>query len=188
MVGIPHPDRRYGSYPHEFSGGMRQRAMIAMALACKPDLLIADEPTTALDVTIERQILSLLEDLRSQIGAAIILITHNLALAAEHCETIAVMYAGRIVEMAPARKLFDRPLHPYTRSLFGSMPDRHVSERRLQPVSGQPPLMVGERSGCSFAPRCPKRMDRCAAIAPREIEAEPGHFVECLLHEDEAAR
>ncbi len=182
-VEIPDAARRYAAYPHEFSGGMRQRVMIAMALACSPDLLIADEPTTALDVTVERQILALLQTLRRETGSAILLIAHNLALIAEHCDRIAVMYAGQIVEMSDTTRLFTRPLHPYTRALLGSMPRRHISEERLSPLSGLPPVVRGGRIGCSFAPRCPARMERCLETAPELAEVEPGHFVRCLLYE-----
>jgi ABC-type dipeptide/oligopeptide/nickel transport system ATPase component len=133
MVEIPDPERRYRAHPHEFSGGMRQRVMIAIAIACAPDLLIADEPTTALDVTVERQILTLLQELRRSTGSALLLISHNLALIAEHCDRVAVMYAGEIVEMATTAQLFAAPLHPYTRALIGSMPHRHISQARLDP-------------------------------------------------------
>jgi len=180
-VGIGDADRRFGSYPHEFSGGMRQRVMIAMALACSPDLLIADEPTTALDVTIEKQILALIEELRADIGAAILLITHNLALLAEHCDRIAVMYAGQIVETASTEELLSKPLHPYTKALLGSMPRSHISKGRLKPVTGLPPTITGERRGCAFAPRCPARMAHCDSVGPLILEPEPGHQVRCLL-------
>jgi oligopeptide/dipeptide ABC transporter ATP-binding protein len=183
-VGINDAAKRFHSYPHEFSGGMRQRVMIAMALACSPDLLIADEPTTALDATIEKQILALIEKLRSDIGAAILLITHNLAILAEYCDRIAVMYAGQIVESASTAELFGHPLHPYTRGLLGSMPRAHISKGRLQPLSGLPPRIVGERRGCAFAPRCPARMNRCDNIEPHIDEIIPGHNVRCLLYED----
>jgi oligopeptide/dipeptide ABC transporter ATP-binding protein len=182
-VEIPSAARRYGAYPHEFSGGMRQRVMIAMALACEPDLLIADEPTTALDVTVERQILALLQALRRESGAAILLITHNLALIAEHCDRVAVMYAGQIVELADTAGLFGNPLHPYTRALLGSMPRRHISEARLDPPAGLPPMIMDQRQGCSFAPRCPARMARCGVETPEIVEVEPGHFARCFLHE-----
>jgi oligopeptide/dipeptide ABC transporter ATP-binding protein len=182
-VEIPDAARRYGAYPHEFSGGMRQRVMIAMALACAPDLLIADEPTTALDATVERQILTLLQVLRRETGAAMLLITHNLALIAEQCERIAVMYAGQIVELADTARLFDNPLHPYPRALLGSIPRRHISEERLHPITGLPPVVRGGRIGCSFAPRCPARMARCAGEMPTIGEVEPGHQVRCFLHE-----
>jgi oligopeptide/dipeptide ABC transporter ATP-binding protein len=183
MVEIPDAARRYGAYPHEFSGGMRQRVMIAMALACSPDLLIADEPTTALDVTVERQILALLQLLRRETGSAMLLITHNLALIAEHCERIGVMYAGQIVELADTGRLFGNPLHPYTRALIGSIPRRHISDERLSPIAGLPPVVRAGRTGCSFAARCPARMARCAAEAPAIREVEPGHHVRCFLHE-----
>jgi oligopeptide/dipeptide ABC transporter ATP-binding protein len=183
MVEIPDAARRYDAYPHEFSGGMRQRVMIAMALACAPDLLIADEPTTALDVTVERQILALLQVLRRETGSALLLISHNLALVAEHCDRIAVMYAGQIVELADAARLFDNPLHPYTLALLGSMPRQHISQARLAPLAGLPPVITGARQGCSFAPRCPARMDRCTQATPDIGEVEPGHVVRCFLHE-----
>jgi oligopeptide/dipeptide ABC transporter ATP-binding protein len=183
MVEIPDAARRYGAYPHEFSGGMRQRVMIAMALACSPDLLIADEPTTALDVTVERQILALLQVLRRETGSAMLLISHNLALIAEHCERLGVMYAGQIVELADTGRLFGNPLHPYTRALIGSIPRRHISEQRLSPIAGLPPVVRTERTGCSFAARCPARMVCCAAEAPAIGEVERGHFVRCFLHE-----
>jgi peptide/nickel transport system ATP-binding protein len=182
-VGIADADRRFNSYPHEFSGGMRQRVMIAMALACDPDLLIADEPTTALDVTIERQILRLIEELRSEIGAAILLITHNLALLAEHCDRIAVMYAGQIVEMAETDQLLSDPLHPYTKALLGSMPRAHISRGRLQPIVGLPPTITGERRGCAFAPRCPARRADCDTIEPGIRRVRPGRDVRCILFE-----
>jgi oligopeptide/dipeptide ABC transporter ATP-binding protein len=182
-VEIPDAARRYDAYPHEFSGGMRQRVMIAMALACAPDLLIADEPTTALDVTVERQILSLLQTLRREAGCAVLLISHNLPLIAEHCDRIAVMYAGQIVELAAAAELFDNPLHPYTRALLASMPRQHISQGRLDPLSGLPPVITGQRAGCSFAPRCPSRMERCTQAMPEIAEVAPGHRVRCFLHE-----
>jgi oligopeptide/dipeptide ABC transporter ATP-binding protein len=174
---------RYNAYPHEFSGGMRQRVMIASALACRPDLIVADEPTTALDVTVERQVLALLQTLRRDTGSAILLITHNLALIAEHCERAAVMYAGQIVELSDTARLFGKPLHPYTRALLGSMPRRHISEVRIEPLSGLPPVITGERKGCSFTPRCPARMARCAKVEPPLREVEPGRQVRCHLYE-----
>ena len=180
-VGIPDPAKRYTSYPHEFSGGMRQRVMIAMALACSPDLLIADEPTTALDVTIEKQILALIEELREGIGAAILLITHNLALLAEHCDRIAVMYAGQIVETAPTDVLLSAPAHPYTKALLGSMPRTHISQGRLKPLTGLPPVIIGERKGCAFAPRCPSKTLQCESVEPVIREIAEGHEVRCLL-------
>jgi peptide/nickel transport system ATP-binding protein len=183
LVEIPEPERRYRAYPHEFSGGMRQRVMIAIAIACAPDLLIADEPTTALDVTVERQILTLLQALRRATGSALLLITHNLALIAEHCDRVAVMYAGEIVEMATTASLFAAPLHPYTRALIGSMPHRHISQARLDPLPGLPPVVVGRREGCRFAPRCPARMARCSYDTPEIGEVVPGHAVRCFLHE-----
>jgi oligopeptide/dipeptide ABC transporter ATP-binding protein len=183
-VGIADAARRSNSYPHEFSGGMRQRVMIAMALACTPDLLIADEPTTALDVTIEKQILALIDELRAGIGAAILLITHNLALLAEHCDRIAVMYAGQIVETAPTDELLSNPLHPYTKGLLGSMPRAHISKGRLEPIVGLPPVIVGERQGCAFAPRCRSKMPQCETIEPDIREVAPGHEARCLLFED----
>jgi oligopeptide/dipeptide ABC transporter ATP-binding protein len=182
-VGIANPKQRFNSYPHEFSGGMRQRVMIAMALACKPDLLIADEPTTALDVTIEKQILALIEELRANIGAAILLITHNLALLAEHCDRIAVMYAGQIVEMADTDEILSNPLHPYTKALLGSMPRAHISKGRLKPIVGLPPTIIGDRKGCAFAPRCTAKMPQCETIEPEMREVAPGHDVRCLLFE-----
>jgi peptide/nickel transport system ATP-binding protein len=183
MVEIPGAERRYGAYPHEFSGGMRQRVMIAMALACAPDLLIADEPTTALDVTVERQILTLLQRLRRATGSALLLITHNLALIAEHCDRVAVMYAGEIVELAATAELFAAPSHPYTRALIGSMPHRHISQDRLAPLAGLPPVVIGDRTGCRFAPRCPARMERCTKETPALYEIAPGHAARCFLHE-----
>jgi oligopeptide/dipeptide ABC transporter ATP-binding protein len=180
---IPSAASRYNAYPHEFSGGMRQRVMLAMALACAPDLLIADEPTTALDVTVERQVLTLLQTLRREAGSAILLITHNLALIAEHCERAAVMYAGQIVELCDTARLFDSPMHPYTRALLGSMPRQHISQARIEPLSGLPPAITGERKGCSFAPRCPARMLRCTQAEPILREIEPGRQVRCHLYE-----
>ncbi|MGH8431810.1 MAG: ABC transporter ATP-binding protein, partial [Solimonas sp.] len=149
VVEIADPEGRFDAYPHEFSGGMRQRIMIAMALACSPDLLIADEPTTALDVTVEKQIIGFLQRLRRETGVAIILITHNLNLLAENCDRVAIMYAGQIVEMAETDALFARPAHPYTRALLDSMPRGHISEQRLKPLSGVPPKVTGARAGCS---------------------------------------
>jgi oligopeptide/dipeptide ABC transporter ATP-binding protein len=182
-VGIGDAPKRFDFYPHEFSGGMRQRVMIAMALACSPDLLIADEPTTALDVTIEKQILALIDDLRADIGAAILLIAHNLAILAEHCDRIAVMYAGQIVESAATPELLGHPLHPYTNGLLASMPRAHISKARLQPITGLPPVITGMRKGCAFAPRCPARMPRCESIEPALLEVTEGHHVRCLLYE-----
>jgi len=180
VVEIPNAERRFDSYPHEFSGGMRQRIMIATALASSPDLLIADEPTTALDVTVERQIIRFLQRLRRDTGIAIILITHNLNLLAENCDRVAIMYAGQIVEMAEAKALFARPEHPYTRALLGSMPLGHISERRLKPLPGLPPRITGARTGCSFAPRCPQVHERCTAI-PALLDVDTDHVSRCWL-------
>jgi oligopeptide/dipeptide ABC transporter ATP-binding protein len=182
-VGIAEADRRARSYPHEFSGGMRQRVMIAIAISCGPDLLIADEPTTALDVTVEQQILTLLDELRRDSGTAILLITHNLVLAGQHCDRIAVMYAGQIVEQGPADSLLAAPLHPYSQGLLAAMPRGPISEGRIAPIAGLPPVLFGPRQGCSFAPRCPHRFAPCATNLPELVESGPGRTARCFLLE-----
>jgi peptide/nickel transport system ATP-binding protein len=161
QVRIPSPELRYDDYPHRLSGGMRQRAMIAMALACRPKLLICDEPTTALDVTIQAQILDLMRTLREETGTAIILITHDLGVVAELADEVAVMYAGRIVERAPAARLFDEPQHPYTVGLLGSIPRLHLDQARLAVIKGQVPDAAALPAGCRFRPRCPFAVERC---------------------------
>jgi peptide/nickel transport system ATP-binding protein len=179
-VHIPSPAERFDEYPHKLSGGMRQRAMIAIALACGPQLLIADEPTTALDVTIQAQILDLLRDLKAATGAAIILITHDLGVVAEVCDEVAVMYAGQIVERAPVEVLFERPGHPYTVGLLGSIPrlDRRVD--RLAAIEGMVPNMAAPPSGCRFAPRCPLAIEECSLAAPPVVKLRPDHWTRCL--------
>jgi peptide/nickel transport system ATP-binding protein len=184
LVGIPDPKRRVDQYPHEFSGGMRQRAMIAMALANEPKLLIADEPTTALDVTVQAQILALLDDLQKRLGMAIIIITHDLGVVAEIADDIAVMYAGRIVERGTATEIFNAPQHPYTWGLLKSIP-RLDSPRgeELVPISGRPPSLINRPSGCHFHPRCPYVQDSHKQIDPRLEPVTSGqpHAVACLL-------
>ncbi len=170
-VAIPDAEQRLDDYPHQFSGGMRQRVMIAMALACQPRLIIADEPTTALDVTVQAQILALLKDLTRETNAALVLITHDLGVVARYADRVAVMYAGRIVESAPARDLYARPQHPYTQGLMSSIPGLDGSvQTRLSTIDGQPPDLANLPAGCAFAPRCPHARDRCRESAPR-IEA-----------------
>jgi peptide/nickel transport system ATP-binding protein len=190
LVGIPDPERRLRSYPHELSGGMAQRVMIAMALACEPDLLIADEPTTALDVTIQAQILDLLRNLRDELGTAIILITHDLGVVAEMCDRVAVMYAGEIVEQTDVVQLFRDPRHPYTRGLIGSIPVPGEVDHELAVIPGNVPNLIDLPSGCRFAPRCVTRVEEDVTLAPdhhpelRPIEA--GHDVRCWLWHDES--
>jgi len=172
-VGIPEAAARFDNYPHEFSGGMRQRVMIAMALLCQPELLIADEPTTALDVTIQAQILSLIQKMRDTLGTAVILITHDLGVVAGMADEVAVMYAGRIIEQAPTEALFARPSHPYTLGLLHSIPRLDASGEQLQPIPGRPPDLVHLGPGCPFAPRCSQVVERCHGEYPpfREIGA-----------------
>jgi peptide/nickel transport system ATP-binding protein len=179
IVRIPSPERRVDDYPHKLSGGMRQRAMIAMALACGPDLLIADEPTTALDVTIQAQILDLMRGLRRDTGTAIILITHDLGVVAEMADDVAVMYAGQIVERAPVRDLFARPEHPYTVGLLGSIPRLDEKRERLPSIEGRVPDMTQPPAGCRFAARCPFVEDACRAEPPALVEVAPGHLSRC---------
>jgi peptide/nickel transport system ATP-binding protein len=189
MVGIPDPHRRVDQYPHEFSGGMRQRAMIAMALSNEPKLLIADEPTTALDVTVQAQILHLLEDLQKRLGMAIIIITHDLGVVAEIADDIAVMYAGRIVERGSTKQIFKSPQHPYTWGLLKSIPRLDVRRgEELVPISGRPPSLINPPSGCHFHPRCPYVQEDHKRIDPRlePTPGEPDHAVACLL--DHAVR
>ncbi len=178
-VRIPSAKERAQQYPHQFSGGMRQRAVIAMNLACKPELLIADEPTTALDVTIQAQIMQLLVEMREQFGAAIILITHDLGVVAQMCDRVAVMYTGNIIETASTEALFEKPLHPYTRGLLASLP-QPGSQEKLRPIEGQPPNLHDLPEGCLFAPRCPYRFDRCQE-KPLLTEVSPGHAKACWL-------
>jgi peptide/nickel transport system ATP-binding protein len=188
LVGIPDPDRRVDDYPHEFSGGMKQRAMIAMALANEPKLLIADEPTTALDVTVQAQILALLERLRGELGMAIVIVTHDMGVVAEMADEIAVMYAGRIVEMAATERLLSRPEHPYTWGLLRSIPklDGPRAER-LEPIKGSPPSLIDPPSGCHFHPRCEYARPEHARIDPelRPLPDDPSHSVACLLEPKE---
>ncbi len=181
LVRIPDAERRVRDYPHQFSGGMRQRVMIAMALCCNPRLLIADEPTTALDVTIQAQILKLMLELKGRFGAAVMLITHDLGVVAETCQRVIVMYAGRKVEEAPVLELFDRPMHPYTRGLMASIPRRRTqkSGRRLQEIPGIVPSLRDLIPGCPFAPRCGFATDRCRSEAPPLAERAPGHWAAC---------
>jgi peptide/nickel transport system ATP-binding protein len=178
-VGIASPEERAESYPHQLSGGMKQRAMIAMALACSPKLLIADEPTTALDVTIQAQILALLAGLKSELGMALLFITHDLGVVAEMADRVAVMYAARIVESASAQALFARPAHPYTIGLFRSLPRMDQGEDRLTPIPGVVPDPLDYPSGCRFRTRCPFADARCAEEDPALREIEPGHLLAC---------
>ena len=179
LVRIPAPEQRFDEYPHKLSGGMRQRAMIAMALACGPRLLIADEPTTALDVTIQAQILDLLRRLREETGTAIILITHDLGVIAELADDVLVMYAGRVVERAPVRALFEAPQHPYTIGLFGAIPELDRRRARLATIEGTVPDPSAAIAGCAFAPRCPFAAPRCCVEAPALRAVAPGHDAAC---------
>jgi peptide/nickel transport system ATP-binding protein len=191
LVGIPDPKRRVDQYPHEFSGGMRQRAMIAMALSNEPKLLIADEPTTALDVTVQAQILALLKDLQQRLGTAIIIITHDLGVVAEIADNICVMYAGRIVERGSAEEIFKAPQHPYTWGLLKSIP-RLDSPRgeELVPIAGRPPSLINRPSGCHFHPRCPYVRDAHKRVDPRltSVDGSPDHVVACLLESSVRSR
>ena len=185
-VHIPDPGRRVDDYPHQFSGGMRQRVMIAMALACRPKLLIADEPTTALDVTIQAQILDLLADLKAEFGMAMMLITHAMGVIAESAGRVAVMYAGRVIEEAPVGPLFGEPRHPYTRGLIRSIPridTGSARKLRLETIEGTVPSLVDPAPGCRFAPRCPHARDECLVATPELREISPGHKVACVRAE-----
>lgn len=186
-VHIPSAEQRIDQYPHEMSGGMKQRVMIAMALACKPDLLIADEPTTALDVTIQAQILELLKELQQEMGMAILLITHNLGVVAQFAQEVIVMYASRIVERANVETLFANPSHPYTRALLRSLPKPGLRENRLESILGTVPSPLVYPKGCHFWTRCPEVLECCANEEPPLIEIEPGHESVCWLHQPERA-
>ncbi|HYM71954.1 MAG TPA: ABC transporter ATP-binding protein [Stellaceae bacterium] len=184
-VSIPEPERRFHAYPHQLSGGMRQRVMIAMALSCNPNVLIADEPTTALDVTIQAQILELMRELQETLGTAIILITHDMGVVAENADRVAVMYAGRKVEEAAAKTLFENPGHPYTRGLLGSIPKLDVAahldarRNRLTEIKGLVPSLHNLGEGCTFAPRCEFATDQCRAAYPPLVQHRPGHTIAC---------
>ena len=188
MVGVPDPERRVEAYPHELSGGMAQRVMIAMALACIPELLIADEPTTALDVTIQAQILDLMRDMRKEMGTSVILITHDLGVVAEMAERVAVMYAGEVVEQTDVNSLFDEPLHPYTQGLIGSIPILGEIKEKLDVIPGSVPNLVNLPPGCRFAPRCQARFKHaltiCTEVKPDLEEIKTGHFVRCWLYQN----
>jgi peptide/nickel transport system ATP-binding protein len=184
LVNIPNPQRRVHDYPHQFSGGMRQRVMIAMALSCQPKLLIADEPTTALDVTIQAQILELMQEMKDRFGMAIMLITHAMGVVAETCQRVVVMYAGKVVEEAPVRELFGSPRHPYTQGLIRSIPrvDRAAKHKeRLEAIPGTVPSLLEPPPGCRFAARCRYATEICTRAMPPLKEVAPGHFVRCVL-------
>jgi len=189
VVGIPNPERRVSQYPHEFSGGMRQRAMIAMALSCNPKLLIADEPTTALDVTIQAQILELMKDLKEKFNSSIILITHDLGVVAGLASRILVMYAGKLIETGTVRDIYYSPKHPYTWSLLQSVPRLDAREkRRLVPIVGQPPDLLKPPRGCSFNPRCKWAMQVCTEVEPELMEIDGHHRVACWLRHPSAPK
>jgi oligopeptide transport system ATP-binding protein len=182
-VGIPEPARRLDDYPHQFSGGMRQRVMIALALSCSPELIIADEPTTALDVTIQAQIVELVKRLQADFNTAVIWISHDLGVVARLADRVAVMYAGHIVEMAPVDDLYARPAHPYTQGLLGSLPRLDAATKtKLKAIGGLPPNLIGNYRGCPFVPRCGYATDRCRAENPSLAEVAPGHEVACWNH------
>ena len=180
LVGIPSPIERLKDYPHQFSGGMRQRVMIAMALACNPSLLIADEPTTALDVTIQAQILELMLDVKAKTAnAAIMLITHDMAVIAETCQRVVVMYCGKVQEIADIKTIFNSPQHPYTQGLLASLPKPGQKVRRLSTIEGMVPSLFALPKGCSFCTRCKQKTKECDEVPPAMVEVEPGHFVRC---------
>ncbi len=184
LVHIPHPERRLRSYPHQFSGGMRQRVMIAMALSCNPQLLIADEPTTALDVTIQAQILDILGELKAKMGMSVMLITHAMGVIAETAQRVVVMYAGKVVEEAPVKVLFGAPRHPYTQGLIRSIPridTAALAKKRLEAIAGTVPQLINPPRGCRFAPRCQFARAECVAQTPPLREVGPGHWVACVL-------
>ncbi|MHA1972077.1 MAG: ABC transporter ATP-binding protein [Candidatus Hodarchaeales archaeon] len=182
MVGLPNPEDRLENYPHQLSGGMRQRVGIAMALSCNPSLLIADEPTTALDVTIQAQILEIMANLMKEIQTSLILITHNLGLVVELSQKVAVMYAGHIAEFGTVEQIFENPMHPYTIGLHDSIPKINEKRERLVPIPGEVPDLINPPPGCPFHPRCSKAMPICREEFPQEIEVEPGHRVSCHLY------
>ena len=182
-VGIPSPEQRLEQYPHELSGGMKQRVMIAMALACRPDLLIADEPTTALDVTVQAQILDLLKRLQDDMGMAILLITHNLGVVAQFAQDVAVMYAGKIIERTQVRPLFQNPLHPYTQALLQAVPRRGHRSERLAAIKGTVPSPLQYPPGCAFSARCPAVLDFCPSKQPKLVTIDEGHEASCWLHD-----
>ena len=181
MVGIP--KERYDEYPNQFSGGMKQRVVIAMALACNPELLIADEPTTALDVTVQAQVLEMMQDLKQRLGTSVIMITHDLGIVAEACDSVAVIYAGEIVEYGDADSIFDDPKHPYTIGLFGSLPRLDSTEKRLRPINGLMADPTNLPQGCNFSDRCPHATEKCRTVEPEDHEIRPGHKVKCHLTE-----
>ena len=178
MVGIP--GERYSEYPHQFSGGMKQRVVIAIALSCNPELLLADEPTTALDVTIQAQVLDLIVKLKKEKQTSMILITHDLGIVAEVCDKVAIMYAGEIVEYGSLAQIYNNTCHPYTKGLFGSIPDLDSHVKRLSPIPGLMPDPANLPAGCSFCPRCSAACEKCQTENPGMIEVEPGHFVKCF--------
>lgn len=182
LVRLPDPEKVFKMYPFELSGGMRQRAMIAMALVRRPRVLLADEITTALDVTVQAQILELLKELRDKIDAAIVLITHDLAVVSEACDRVAVMYAGSVVEVAQVQEFFENPLHPYSKGLMAAVPRPDVTKMSLESISGSVPDLISPPPGCRFHPRCPYAFERCPTVRPPLIEVSPGHKVACLLY------
>lgn len=183
LVGIPSPETRINNYPHEFSGGMRQRVMIAMALACHPELLIADEPTTALDVTIQLQILKLMKNIQEKEGTTVILVTHDLGVVAELCDRVIVMYGGQIMEEGTVDEIFYEPMHPYTKGLLRSVPSLSNTKERLVPIPGSPPDLLNPPKGCPFCYRCKHAMELCVEEAPPFYETETGHRCACWLHD-----
>lgn len=185
QVGIPDPARRYASYPHQLSGGLRQRVMIAMAMACNPDLLIADEPTTALDVTIEAQILHLMRKLQQEHGTSILMITHNLGVVAEICDYVYVMYAGKVVEYSEVHELFQHTSHPYTQGLIRSLPKMEAGQGKLYNIKGMVPDLLHLPQGCRFAPRCEHACERCHCEMPPLYDIGGGHLVRCFLYEEQ---
>jgi len=187
QTGMPDPERIVKEYPHELSGGMAQRAMIAMALSCDPELLIADEPTSSLDVTIEAQILELIKDLISKFRASVLLITHDLGIVAETCDKVAVMYAGNVIEYGDVRDIFKRHKHPYTEGLLKSVPKLKVSGE-LYTIEGTVPNLITPPTGCRFHPRCPEARKKCSELKPPDFEVDSGHFVSCFLYLDQEKR
>jgi oligopeptide/dipeptide ABC transporter ATP-binding protein len=187
IVGIPNPEQRYKEYPHQLSGGMRQRVMIAIALACNPKLIIADEPTTALDVTVQAQILNLMKEIREKINTSIMLITHDMGVVAEMCDRVVVMYAGEVVEEASTEDLFDQTAHPYTEGLLKSIPNIYGPKSRLHSIDGSVPNPTNMPIGCRFHPRCPYATDKCRQIEPVLVEIERGHLVKCW-HSDKISK